>query len=365
MPRKVDVFSTNHAFTLLAAYTCHLAGCPHATIVEHPYTHSIPILADGTTVKFKRGKANCSASMTKVDPAVGLNFEPFVLRKLEIVIPDFAAFEKEAHAFWEAHSKGKIQVFYSSYSQWHQAWERAALLPRRDLNTIYADPATMKTMRDTLGKFLASEAEYVKAGRPYKLVSMLHGPPGTGKTSLIFGLLSEFKFDKAYVMSFGATMTDSNFLGLVHTMDPASRNALILEDADTLVVNRKDKQGMSFTTMLNVLDGYLRPHGLVCFMTTNKIQAFDEAMTRAGRMDLLIEVGQLDRDGAREFAARSLPKRVPLARRNRIAESIVRATTNPSAISAFAFQHRADSPEEIESAAAKIPRSKAKGLNAR
>lgn len=353
MPNKVDVFSNHHAFHHLAAYVCHLGDCSHVSMIEHPFMHSVPALADGSSVEFKRGRSRCKATMTRLDRVVGTFDGLAVFRKLELVVPDYARFEDEAHEHWRQASKGKVQIFYSSYSNFSQTWEPAAVLPRRSMETIQADAATMKTLRSSMSSFLANEDEYVKAGRPYKLVAMLHGPPGTGKTSIVFSLLSEFKFEKVYVMSFGATMTDSNFLGLVHTMEPG-KNALIMEDADTLVSNRSDKKGMSFTTMLNVLDGYLRPHGLVCFMTTNNLDVFDRAMTRSGRMDLLVEVGELDKKGARDFAARSLPQKLSAAKRKDIADIIVDITTNPSEISAFAFAHRKDGAEDLMRAARSI-----------
>ena len=104
-------------------------------------------------------------------------------------------------------------------------------------------------------------------------------------------LTSTMGLRHVYVMSFGATMTDAQFLELVHTMKPGA--ALVMEDADTLVVNRQDKQGMSFSTMLNVLDGPLRPHGLVCFMTTNHI----------GRIDDILHVDHMSRADAAAMAS--------------------------------------------------------------
>jgi chaperone BCS1 len=168
-------------------------------------------------------------------------------------------------------------------------------------------------------------------------VALLHGPPGTGKTSLIFALLSELKFDNIYVLSFSATMKDSNFIGLVHGMKPNS--ALIMEDADTLVVNRKDKQGINFSSILNVLDGMLRPHGMVCFMTTNHIEAFDPAMLRAGRMDSVIHVPAMERATMELMATRLVADLHPALPQG-CGKSVAALTANPAAVSSFLFERR-------------------------
>jgi hypothetical protein len=343
---KYDIFSDNHAFKCLSAYVCSLVECKHARVEEHPHLHSVPTLADGASVTFKMGKTKCAASVERIDRVVGLEMAVAVMRKLTLVVPDYSDFERKAHEHWEAGTKGKLQVWYARYNPYNQEWDRAALLPRRSMDTIEFDHDTMAQLRTGIKTFLKGEKEYDKAGRPYKMVTMLHGAPGCGKTSAVYALLSEFKFENVYVMSFGATMTDSNFLGLVHSMSP-SKSALILEDADTLVVNRKDKQGMSFTTMLNVLDGYLRPHGLMCFMTTNKLEVFDEAMTREGRMDMLVHVKPLSPEGATSLATRLIPKAVPAKDRKALADAIVKKTTNPSKISSFLFLNRERTASEI------------------
>jgi SpoVK/Ycf46/Vps4 family AAA+-type ATPase len=120
-------------------------------------------------------------------------------------------------------------------------------------------------------------------------------------------------------------------------------SALIMEDADTLVVNRKDKNGISFSTMLNVLDGPLRPHGLVCMLTTNHIERFDEAMLRTGRMDDIFHVPAMTKELALEMSQKLLQKHFKSIDNDtslEIAKKIISISMNPSAISSFLFNNR-------------------------
>jgi len=55
-----------------------------------------------------------------------------------------------------------------------------------------------------------------------------------------------------------------------------------------------DKERTNLSTMLNTMDGLLSPHGLVLFMTTNHVEMLDESIVRPGRIDVLLEIDQLN-----------------------------------------------------------------------
>jgi chaperone BCS1 len=240
----------------------------------------------------------------------------------------------------ESVSKKSLIMHVATYNSYEAGWGVSYALPQRPLKTVYAENDVKFTLRSRLRDFKASEDEYITAGIPYKYVALLHGPPGTGKTSLVMSLISDAGFKHAYVLSFGNTITDSQFIELVHMMLPMS--CLILEDADTLVVNRKEKGGMSFSSLLNVLDGPLRPHGLVCFLTTNHIERFDKAMTRTGRINDIFEVKSMSHELAAKMATDyiMMSKKMKKPEAVKCGEAISKVTTNPSAISSFLFANR-------------------------
>ena len=62
---------------------------------------------------------------------------------------------------------------------------------------------------------------------------------------------------------------------------------------------QKDK--VSVAAMLNALDGIWTPHGLITIMTTNNREALDEALIRAGRIDVHEEFTVLDADQAQRI----------------------------------------------------------------
>ena len=70
---------------------------------------------------------------------------------------------------------------------------------------------------------------------------------------------------------------------------------LLLEDIDTLKITHDrdsaESGKISTGSLLNTLDGVATPHGLITVMTTNRFDILDDAIKRAGRMDLVEELG--------------------------------------------------------------------------
>jgi ATPases of the AAA+ class len=111
-----------------------------------------------------------------------------------------------------------------------------------------------------------------KLGITRKKVVMLEGPPGTGKSSLIMSLASKLEKDIAY-FSFTPDITDTK---LIKSMQNTPEDAIIVfEDIDCLFEERKvndtSKNSITFSALLNCLDGLVCKDGLIVIATTNHI----------------------------------------------------------------------------------------------
>jgi mitochondrial chaperone BCS1 len=178
---------------------------------------------------------------------------------------------------------------------------------KRGLDTVFVDQAVKDRLVALFNWFLGSEAWHASRGIPWKFGVVLHGPPGTGKTSLIHALASDFGFDIRYIKSLDG-------LGQAFTNGGAN-DLYVIEDIDTLSAGlsrerASDDNSLSgiadrFATrsplhdILNTLDGMQTPDGLKFIVTTNHIARLDPALIRPGRIDEVIEVGPLSRDSAR------------------------------------------------------------------
>jgi chaperone BCS1 len=139
----------------------------------------------------------------------------------------------------------------------------------------------------------AQSAEDAKRfGMPRRTGILLAGKPGCGKTSLIMALASNYNYD-LHVLSLsgldGSALVDS--FGALPSQN--ARVLIALEDVDCLFRERSqsdENPGVTFSDLINCLDGLISSDNVVLVMTTNKPKLLDSALTRPGRIDLCINV---------------------------------------------------------------------------
>jgi chaperone BCS1 len=160
---------------------------------------------------------------------------------------------------------------------------------------------------EDIRSFRESRERYRRLGVPYHRGYLLHGPPGTGKTSLVSALGAKFGMS-----IYAVNLTELNDRTLKTAINSVPANSIILfEDIDcmktgnrrpetgdrtaeaiTTNVNEKtdpaDRFGVTLSGLLNVLDGFHAPENVLFVLTTNKIEALDPALLRPGRIDYKI-----------------------------------------------------------------------------
>ena len=197
-------------------------------------------------------------------------------------------FIDEAKVYYEENimeidnDEDKVSIYF-----FDEYWELLTKRLPRKLNTIYLN-GIEDEVYEYIKKFKSKEIKkrYSELGIPYKRNIMLEGYPGTGKTSLIFALASEMKCNIA-IMNFNKDLDDNSFMRAIRRIP--KNCILVLEDIDVLFKERKANDGfksnLSFSALLNSLDGLAFRDEMITVMTTNYECNLDAALKRPGRID--------------------------------------------------------------------------------
>jgi hypothetical protein len=119
-------------------------------------------------------------------------------------------------------------------------WTRVSDAPKRPLNTVVASNDLKRQLLEDITWFRENREYYVSRGLPYKRIILLHGVPGTGKTSLIKAVASYFGLNLCLVNL--AQMSDDM---LEDAFARAPKNSIVaMEDFDTADAT-KARAGMS------------------------------------------------------------------------------------------------------------------------
>lgn len=168
-------------------------------------------------------------------------------------------------------------------------WVKSGMKMARPLTSVVL-PKKLKNMVMTdIEQFLTVDTHkfYFKHGIPYKRSYLFRGPPGSGKTSFIQGLAGHFKRNLCILQPTTKDMTDDQFALCVQSAPKDS--IVVLEDVDALFDHHREKKTacpLTFSGVLNALDGIASPSAQIIILTTNHPERLDPALIRAGRVDM-------------------------------------------------------------------------------
>ncbi len=163
---------------------------------------------------------------------------------------------------------------------------------RLDLSLHYEDDFTEvdKTIRTRLNK------------KKDKGIVLLHGLPGTGKTTYLRYLIGKINKRVLFVSpNIAQRITDPEFMQLL--LDNQD-SVLVIEDAENVVMDRNESGGSGVSNLLNLSDGLLSDClniQVVCSFNT-PLQNIDTALLRKGRLIARYEFDKLSVEKAQKLS---------------------------------------------------------------
>ena len=176
--------------------------------------------------------------------------------------------------------------------RWGLGWTKVQKKKPRSFESVILDKDNSKMMCDDIKNFQNASKWYMDMGIPYRRGYILYGPPGTGKTSFTLAIAGALKMNICYLNLSSGNLNDDS---LNRALNDAPQNSIILlEDIDGVFVGReevnKNRRGVTFSGLLNALDGVRSQEGRILFMTTNHKEKLDPALLRPGRADVHVEL---------------------------------------------------------------------------
>jgi mitochondrial chaperone BCS1 len=205
----------------------------------------------------------------------------------------------------------KRQGVQSYLYMYNDGWDYLEGYSPRLLDSVVLEPGEKEYLLQDVAQFRKSKQRYERLGVPYHRGYLLYGPPGTGKTSLVSAVAAYFGLS-----IYTVNLADFNDRSLMTAVNNVPRNSVLLfEDIDCMKgsqsraaadssngqsgtatpsakENVSTQSGITLSGLLNVLDGFHAPTGVLFVMTTNHVEKLDQALLRPGRIDYKLYLGK-------------------------------------------------------------------------
>jgi len=235
----------------------------------------------------------------------------------------FQSILTEAFDLCMREEEGKTLIFTSWGADWRQFGQPRK---KRPMHSVILDSGISDRLLSDVHEWLNASAWYSDRGIPYRRGYLLYGPPGSGKSSFIMALAGKLDYNICILNLAERGLTDERLAQALSNIP--QRSLVLLEDIDAAFPSRKGESqsnanssqmpmhsllnhcgsDVTFSGLLNVLDGVAASEERLVFMTTNFIDALDPALIRPGRVDFVQLIGDATDYQIKELFKRFYPE---------------------------------------------------------
>ncbi|KAJ8098729.1 BCS1 N terminal-domain-containing protein [Lipomyces tetrasporus] len=278
-----NLYASSHHLSVQTTYKQHDNGSVSAnfSLVPGPGKHILRYR--GAYIQVNRER-----SARLMDLTSGTPFETITLTTLYRDRDVFRTLLQEANAMAMKKQEGKTVMYVSWGPEWRPFGQPRR---KRSLQSVILDQGVSERICEDVKDFLHSGKWYADRGIPYRRGYLLYGPPGSGKSSFIQALAGDLDYNICILNLSEQNLTDDRLNHLMNHIP--ERSILLLEDIDAAFNKREQADesgyklsGVTFSGLLNALDGVASSEERLIFMTTNHPDKLDPALIRPGRVDV-------------------------------------------------------------------------------
>ena len=134
-----------------------------------------------------------------------------------------------------------MQCYSNADAHAGSVWQARTFANPSTFDTLALKAADRQRVMAALDKFSVGEAYYKQTGRAHKMGFLLHGPPGTGKSSFAAAVANKMHYDLYFIDLQGGRMTNGCLQNLSNSL--SDKAVILIEDIDTVgLLARKQEE---------------------------------------------------------------------------------------------------------------------------